>query len=141
MQNPGLYLDAAHQQLPVLRVTFTSIEVQRVAALRSDDIVIVKLPTRNPMGFGLAPPPQSGGSAGSVGGGGFGGSGFVGGGGFRGHGFVGNVVYGSEPNAAAGGFGGGGGISGRGGGRMVGGGGGLLFTAPTKTILTSEDTI
>jgi hypothetical protein len=133
MQNLGLYLDAAHQQMPILRVTFTSLEVQRVAALRLDDIVIVKSPTRDLMGFGLAPPPPSsslgGGGAGYVGGGGFGGGGFVGGGGFRGHGFVGNMVYGSEP---VGGFGGGGGISGGGGGRMFGGSGGLSFTAPTK---------
>jgi hypothetical protein len=133
MQNPGLYLDAAHQQMPVLRVTFTSLEVQRVAALHSDDIVIVKSPTRNPMGFGLAPPPPSsslgGGGAGYVGGGGFGGSGFVGSSGLRGHGFVGNMVYGSEPVSS---FGGGGGISGVGGGMMFGGGGGLSFTAPTK---------
>ena len=55
-QNPGLYLDATHQQMPILRVTFTSLEVQRMAALRSEDVVIVKSPTRNPMGFGLAPP-------------------------------------------------------------------------------------
>ena len=107
-----------------------------MAALHSEDVVIGRLPTRNPMGFGLAPlPPSSslgGDRAGYVGGGGFGeGGGFVGGGGLRtSHGFVGNnVAYGSgEP---VGGFGGSGGISGGGGDRMFGGGGGgSSFTAP-----------
>jgi hypothetical protein len=123
-------------------VTFTSLEVQRMAALRSEDVVIVKSPTRNPMGFGLAPPRPSsslgGGGAGYVGGGGFGGfggvGGFGGGGGLRtSHGFDvgGNVAYGSEP---AGGIGGGGGISGGGGGRMFGGGGGSSFSVSPKEV-------
>jgi hypothetical protein len=45
LQNPGVYLDAAHQQMPILRVTFTSQEAQRMAALRADDIVILTSPS------------------------------------------------------------------------------------------------
>ena len=81
-----------------------------MAALRAEDMVILRSPTRNPMGFGLAPPPPPSRS----GGGGFGS------GGFHGGGFVGSAR-------------GSGGISGGGvGAGMVGGGSGSLFEAPTQ---------
>ena len=56
----------------VLRVTFTSQEMQRVAGLSSDDIVINTKPTRNIMETGSAPPqprPQPSVFSGSGGGG------------------------------------------------------------------------
>jgi hypothetical protein len=62
MQNPGLYLDAVHQQMTVLQVMFTSLKVQHVIALHLDSIIIIKLPTHNPMGFGFTSPPQSSGA-------------------------------------------------------------------------------
>ena len=84
-----------------------------MAALRADDIVILRSPSRNPMGFGLAPPPPPASSSGV---GGFEDGGF-GGGGFR------NMVGGHNS----------GGISGRGVGGMVGEGGiGLPFEAPAQ---------
>jgi len=93
--------NAVHQQMPILRVTFTSQEMQRVAGVRTDDIVINTMPTRNIMGAGNAPPqPRSsvfsgGGGGGYGGGGGGGGSGSGGGrgglgGGGGGGGFGGN---------------------------------------------------
>ena len=92
--------------MPILRVTFTSQEMQRVAGVRTDDIVINTTPTRNVMGAGNAPPQPrssafSGGGGGGYGGGGGsgsgGGSGGLGGGG-GGGGFGGNgrSVWGSR---------------------------------------------
>ncbi len=126
--------------MPILLVTFTSLEVQRLAALHLDDIVIAKLPTCNPMGFGLplVPSPPSS----SSGGGGFGGgSSFSGGGGFGSGGFGGggHGVYGGGLVGGSGGSGIGGG------GRMVGGGGGTLFAvartqqfSPQKQFVPSQ---
>ena len=62
--------------MPVLHVTFTSREMQQVAGVCSDDLVIHRSPTHNIMGADSAPPKPSGGH-----GGGFGGSSFGGGGG------------------------------------------------------------
>jgi hypothetical protein len=87
--------------MPILRVTFTSQEMQRVAGVRTDDIVINTTPTRNVMGAGNAPPqPRSsvfsgGGGGGYGGGGGGGGSGSGGGGGGLGGGGGGGGFGGS----------------------------------------------
>ena len=77
--------DAVHQQMPILRVTFASQEMQHVAGVRTDDIVINTTPTRNVMGAGNAPPQPcssvfSGGGGSGYGGGGGSGSGGGGGG-------------------------------------------------------------
>jgi hypothetical protein len=126
--------------VPILRVFFTSLEVQRLAALHSNEIVIAMLLTRNPMGLGLPlapPPPSSSSGGGSFGGNGGGGSGFAGGCGFGG----GN--FGSDNcGMYGGGLGGGGSSSGIGGGgrggvggRTIGGGGSATFVvAPTRTF-------
>jgi len=105
--------DTVHQQMPILQVTFTSQEMQRMARVRMGDIVINTTPTHNIMGAGSAPPPPrppsrfSGGGSGGGGsrgsGGGDGGSagggvGLVGGGG--GGGFLGgngSSVWGRKP--------------------------------------------
>ncbi len=100
--------DAVHQQMPILRMTFTLQEIQRMAGVSLDDIVIHTMPTWNVMGAGSAPapqPPQPGAFSGVGGGGGFGSGGFGGGGG-----------------SGDGGGGGGGGGGGRGG---ISGGGGF----------------
>jgi hypothetical protein len=87
--------DAVHQQMPILRVTFTSQEMQRVAGVRTDDIVINTMPTCNVMGASNAPPqPRS--SVFSGGGGGGGGGGLGGGGGGGGFGGNGRSVWGSR---------------------------------------------
>lgn len=101
--------DAVHQQMPILRVTFTSQEMQRVAGVRTDDIVINTTPTRNVMGAGIAPPqPRSsvfsgGGGGGYGGGGGGGGSGSGGGGGGLGGGGGGGGFGGSGRRLVRGG--------------------------------------
>ena len=84
----GCDMNTLHQQMPILRVTYTSREMQRVAGFTSDDIIINTTPTRNSLGNGSAPPqPRSsnGGGRGGGGGnefrGGFSGGGFGGGGG------------------------------------------------------------
>ncbi len=133
----GRYLNGAHQQMPILRVTFMSLEVQRLAALHLDDNVIAMMPTRSPMGFGLplAPPPPSS----SSGGGGFGsgGGGFAGGGSFGGGGSCGGScgVYGG--GLIGGGGGGGIGSRDRGGGgsgTVVGSGSTLFAAVLTQTL-------
>ena len=99
------YTDTIHQQMPVLRVTFTSREMQRVAGVRSDDVVIHHSPTRNIMGAGSAPPKPGGGFGGGRFGGGFGGSfGGGGGGGYGGGGFGGG--YGGSGGLGSGNNGG-----------------------------------
>jgi hypothetical protein len=101
--------DAVHQQMPILCVTFMLQEMQRVAGVSLDGIVLHTTPTCIVMGAGSAPPqpPQPGAFSGVGGGGGFGGSGFGshggGGGGFGGGGGGGGGI---------GGISGGGGFSG-----------------------------
>ena len=78
-----------HQQIPILRIIFQSQETQRMSAMKADDVVIFKSPTRNRRSAGLsAPPPPApssrSGSRGNGGGGsgaGFGSDGGGGGGG------------------------------------------------------------
>jgi hypothetical protein len=53
----GYASDTLHQQIPLLRVTFTSKEEQHTSAVKADDIVIERSPTRTSRGFGSAPPP------------------------------------------------------------------------------------
>ncbi len=104
----------------ILWVTFTSLEVQRLAALHLDDIALAMLLTCDPMGFGLplAPPPPSSSS---------GGSGFGGGGGFAGGGgFGGGSLGGGGCGVYGGGLVGGSSSSGIGGGGGGGGGGGMV---------------
>ncbi len=102
-------LDAVNQQMPILCVTFTSEEIQRVAGVNVDNIVIHTTPTCNIMGAGSAPPqpPQPDAFSGVGGGGGFCGGGFGGGGGSSG-GFSG----GGDGGGGEGGIGGGGGFIG-----------------------------
>ncbi len=80
--------------MPILCVTFTSQEMQRLAGVSLDDIVIHTMPTCNIMGAGSASPqpPQPGAFSGVGGGSGFRGSDFGGscGGGFGGGGDSGN---------------------------------------------------
>jgi hypothetical protein len=94
--------------MPILRVTFTSEEMQHVAGMNLDDIVIHTTPTHNVMGACSAPPqpPQPGAFSGVHGGSGFGSGGFRGGGG--GGGFCG----GGDSSGGGGGIGGSGGFSG-----------------------------
>jgi hypothetical protein len=113
----GYASDTLHQQIPLLRVTFTSKEEQHTSAVKADDIVIERSPTRTSRGFGSAPPPPApstfamrggggsriGGGYGGGGGGYGGGRGLVGGhgGGRRDHGFGGGGGGGAATMAAA----------------------------------------
>ena len=110
--------------MPVLRITFTSQEAQQMAALCADDIVILRSPSRNPMGLRLAPPPPPAFLSGS---------GVSGGGGFSSGSFC-NVVSGHAGGVVSGSSG----ISVRGVGGMVGGGIGWPFLAPTQQILPQK---
>ncbi len=94
-------------------MTFTSQEMQRVAGVSLEDIVIHTTPTCNVMGAGSAPPqpPQPGAFSGGGGGGGFGGGGF-GSGGFGGGG--GGFGGGGDGSDGGGGIGSSGGFSGQG---------------------------
>jgi hypothetical protein len=100
----GYSSDTLHQQIPLLRVTFTSKEEQHTSAVKADDIVIERSPTRTSRGFGSAPPPPAPSAFAMRGGGGSRIGGGYGGGG--------------------GGYGGGRGLGGHGGGRGLGGHGG-----------------
>ena len=91
----GYASDTLHQQIPLLRVTFTSKEEQHTSAVKADDIVIKRSPTRTSRGFGSAPPlpapsafAMRGGGGSRIGGGYGGGGGGYGGGrhGLGGHG-------------------------------------------------------
>ncbi len=99
--------NAVHQQIPILRAMFTSQEMQRVAGVSSDDIVIHTMPTRNIMCAGSAPPQstQPGAFSGVGGGGGFGGGGF---------GSFGGGGGGGDGGSCGGGIGGSGGFSSQG---------------------------
>jgi hypothetical protein len=130
--------DTLHQQIPLLRVTFTSKEEQHTSAVKADDIVIERSPTHTSRGFGSKPPPppsafaMRGGGGSKIGGGyGGGGGGYGGGrhglgghdGGGRDHGFGGGGVGGAAKMAGAvGGHNNGGGICSYGGRRGNNGG-------------------
>jgi hypothetical protein len=134
----GYASDTLHQQIPLLRVTFTSKEEQHTSAVKADDIVIERSATRAARGFGSTPPlpapsafamrgggvSRIGGGYGGCGGGYGGGRGLSGhGGGGRDHGFGGGGGSGAATVAAAvGGRNNGGGIRSYGGGRGNGGG-------------------
>ena len=103
--------DAVHQQMPILRLIFTSQEMQRSAAIVSADTIINHSPVRNMMGAGAPPPrpPSSshvsrggGGGGGGYGGGGYGGGGYGGGGyGGGGYGGYGTGGYGGGSGGGA----------------------------------------
>jgi len=131
--------DTLHQQIPLLRVTFTSKEERHMSAVKADDIVIVCSPRCTSRGFGGAPPPppsagaiRSGGGS-KIGGGYGGGGGGYGGGrhGLGGHGGGSVAAMAAQPwqqrgggslAAAVGGRNNGGGRIRSGGGRGNGGG-------------------
>jgi len=46
-----------HQQIPILQIIFQSQETQRMSAMKADDVVIFKSPTRNRRSAGLSAPP------------------------------------------------------------------------------------
>ena len=103
--------DTLHQQIPLLRVTFTSKEEQHTSAVKADDIVIKRSPTRTSRGFGDAPPPspsagaiRSGGGS-NIGGGYGGGGGGYGGGrhGLGGHGGGSVAAMAAQPRQQRGG--------------------------------------
>jgi uncharacterized membrane protein YgcG len=114
--------DAVHQHMPILCVTFMLQEMQCVAGMSLDDIVIHTTPTRHVMGAGSAPPkpPQPGAFSGIGGGGGFGGGGSGGG--------------------SGGSFGGGGGGGGGGGSSVLGFQANLKETSVVKIACQVEAT-
>ena len=51
-------MNTLHQQMPILRVTYTSQEMQRVAGFTFDDIIINTTPTCNSLGMVVRHPNQ-----------------------------------------------------------------------------------
>jgi hypothetical protein len=119
-----------HQQMPLLRMTFTSVNMQSVAGVHSDDVEIHQVhqpPTHSLMGAGSVPPPPASvfsahGGGGSYSGGG-GCSSYIGGGGYGG----------GNGSGYSGGFGGGGGD-----GYNGGSGGGFGGRGSFGTISSTE---
>ena len=112
MGRPNLYAsDTLHQQIPLLRVTFTSKEEQHTSAVKADDIVIQRSPRRTSRGFGGAPPPPPSAFAMRSGGGSKIGDGYGGGGGGYGGGRHGLGRHGGGGGDHGVGDGGGGGLA------------------------------